>query len=133
MIFNKVLLLALAMISLVAGSPGAVRNKRNLATTEHPVPSKDPISVKRTKGESGESDEVEIDVRVITCEKGSDECMKIKAAGGEVTKEEFATKMANSMLGKLEEGEEEGHRNLYWCDYYYYCDAYYCYWYYSCY
>lgn len=133
MIFNKVLLLALAMISLVAGSPGAVRNKRKLATTGHPVPSKDPISMKRTKGENGESDEVEIDVRVITCEKGSDECMKIKEAGGEVTKEEFATKMANSMLGKLEEDEQEGHRNLYSCDYYYYCDAYYCYWYYSCY
>jgi len=133
MIFNKVLLLALAMISLVAGSPGAVRNKRNLATTEHPVPSKDPISVKRMKGESGESDEVEIDVRVITCEKGSDECMKVKAAGGEVTKEEFSKKLADSMLVKLEEDEEEGRRNLYWCDYYYYCDAYYCYWYYACY
>jgi hypothetical protein len=53
--------------------------------------------------------------------------------GGEATKEEFATKRADSMLVKLKEDEEKGHRNLYWCDYWFYGDSYYCDRYYSCY
>ena len=137
MILNKVLLLALAVTSsLVAGSPGTVRNKRNLAEEGHPIRSKPPLSVKRVKGEDGDPDEVEIDISVLTCEKDSDECKKIKAAGGEVTKDEFGKMLADGMLGKLEEDEEKGRRDLYYysCDYYYYCDAYYyCYYYYSCY
>ena len=134
MILNKVLLLALAITSLVAGSPGTVRNKRNLAEKDHPVPSKrPPLSLTRVKGENGDPDEVEIDVRVLTCEKDSDECKKLKAAGGEVTKEEFAKKLADGMLGKLEEDEEKGHRNLYECYYWYYCDCCWCYWWYECY
>jgi hypothetical protein len=134
MILNKVLLLALAMLSLVAGSPGTVRNKRKLDKKSHLVPSKPPLSVKRMKGEDGAPDELEIDVRVITCEKGSDECNKVKEAGGEVTKEEFVKKLADGMLGKLEKDDENGHRNLdYYCDYYYWCDCCYCYLYYDCY
>jgi hypothetical protein len=134
MILYKVLLLALAMTSLVNGSPGTVRNKRNLAEKGHPVPSKEPLSVKRAKGENGDPDEVEIDVSILTCEKESDVCKKMKAAGGEMTKEEFAKKLADGMLGKLEGDEDKGHRDLdEWCDWYYYCDCCWCYWLYDCY
>jgi hypothetical protein len=138
MILNKALLLALfAMFSLVAGNPGTVRNKRNLDKKEDPhkkgdlVPSKPPISVKRTTGENGDPDELQVVADVITCKKGSDECKK--RTGGEVTKEEFAKKLVDGMLGKLEEDEKQGHRNLYtYCYWYYYCDCCWCYYYYEC-
>jgi hypothetical protein len=51
MILNKVVLLALAMFSLVAGSPGALRNKRKLDKKGQLVPNIPPLSVKRMKGE----------------------------------------------------------------------------------
>jgi hypothetical protein len=133
MIVNKVLLLALAVFSLVAGSPGTVRNKRKLDGKAHPVPSKPPLSVKRTTGENGGPDELEVDVNLVTCKKGSDECKKMKATSAKVTKEELAKKLADGMLGKLEEDDNQGNRKLYdYCDCYYWCDCCWCYEYCEC-
>jgi hypothetical protein len=47
----------------------------------------EPLSVKSMKEENGEPDEVELDGRAITCEKGSDECMKLNQQAGRL--EEF--------------------------------------------
>lgn len=88
------------MASLAAGSPSTIRSlKKN---------DRKGLTTKRLKGKDGKVEEIDIDVKFHTCEKGSDECEKIVKKGTEVTKDEFEKVLADKMLLELEEDDEEG-------------------------
>jgi hypothetical protein len=138
MILNKktILILALA-ISFVAGHPGYMRNLKK----KEGAPNKG-LSLKRVKGRDNDPDEVDVDVKLKTCKKGSDECKELEdnENSRKVTKEEFSKKIADDMIAALEKEDDEdkddnehGRKLDYYCDIYWWCDCCYCYEYYDCY
>lgn len=128
MILNMKLLsvLVLTLMSLVAGNPG-LRTLKKKKTN--------PITLKVFRGgEEGDPDEVDLGVKLKSCKKSDEKCLESLPEGKEVTKEEFTKKLADDMMGALEEDEDEenkGNRNL-GCYDSYYADAYYYYWSWDC-
>jgi len=131
MFLNKILVLTLAIMSLVAAKPGTMRNLKQQDTP------KSPVKVLRVKGKDN-PDEVDVTLNLQTCEKGSDECKKI-IGDSEVkkgSKKKFGRVLADDMMGTLEEEDDDkGNRKLqnYVCDLYEWCDCCWCYYYYDCY
>jgi len=121
---NKmILVLTLTVMSLVSAKPGAMRN---LKETE-----KSPVKVTRVKGKD-DSDEVDLTLKMQSCEKGSDKCKEMIGDKDvkKASKEKFAKVLAKDMMSALDDDkEDEGDRKLayYVCDYYYWCDCCYCY------
>jgi len=135
---NTLLVLALTMMSLVAGSPGSVRNlKRNL---KEDTPKG--LTVKRIRGEDDGPDEVDLSLKVFTCEKGTDACNNIPGEdeeAKEVSMKKFREVLMNNVLSALEDDDDDDEKDGndrrldYYCDWWYWCDCCYCYYYYDCY
>jgi len=88
------------------------------------------VQVKTIKGgDDGDADELDLQVKVERCEKGSEACKKLEEEGKEVTERQFAKDLAGNMMAALEEKDGDGDdRRLYsYCWYEYWCGVYYCY------
>jgi len=132
MFLNKkiTLLIAWAIMALVTAEPGTVRNLKKRDTP------KTPVKVTRVKGKEDKPDEVDLTLKMQTCEKESDECKKITGEDKvkKLSKKKFAKALADTMMGTLED-EDEGDRRLATlvCEWYYWCDCCWCYYYEACY
>lgn len=139
---KTLLVLALTMMSLVAGSnPGSIRKLKKEKEDEAPT---DSLHLTRIAAKGGGPPQVDIDVKLGTCKKGSKDCEKMEEDGKEVTKRQFVKDIVDDFLDALEKDSEgkdgddddkkdDGGRRLYrYCYRYYYCPNIGCYWYYKC-
>jgi hypothetical protein len=151
MMLNKkmLLVLAMAMLSFVAASPGSLRKLKD----DKKDPEGSGITLKHFKGKKEtDADEIELDLTIKKCKKGDDkkedECADV--LGGvedaeQVSLATFTSMMADDLVDALESDNEDDRRELerrelgytcywktvYWCDccYCYYRTRWVCYYY----
>lgn len=130
------LLLALATISMVSADNRSFRKVRKLYKVEAVAEEDDEpkgVTITRSKGKDGAADEMDVDVKLQTCEQDSKECKSIYGDEDveDVSRAMFTSLMAEEMVSAFEKDENdddnrmlEVERNLNCyvrCRYYRYC------------